>query len=135
MKSIVISVAALVACVVVAGAVVHQRWIHPRIIAPASEVTFRDTAGAARVIPASAPPVVSVISWITDHQTGWQFSFASYAPHDVISCDTFHVNLGDHSLVLNYARQRGHAYVEVTRTLSDEEDRFWRDIITRIKRT
>jgi len=134
MQRIGIFVAALVACVVVAGVVVHQRWIHPGIIPPASEVTFRDAAGTAKVIPASAAPVVSAISWISDHQTGWQFSLASYAPHDVISCDTFHVNLGDHSLVLNYARRKG-AFVQVTRALSDEEDRFWRDIVARINET
>ena len=135
MKRLVFVGVALVACIVAAGLVVHQRWIHPHLIPAAGEITFRDTAGAAKVVPASAPPVVSAMSWVSDHQTAWQLSFASYAPHDVISCDTFHLNLGDHSLVLNYARQRGHTFVEVTRTLSDQEDRFWRDIITRIKET
>ena len=126
---------ALVGCVFAFGLFIRQRWVHPRIIQPTGEVTFLDNAGATKVIAASAAPVESAISWITDHQTEWQLSFASYTPHDVIRSDTFHVNLGDHSLVLNYARQRGHAFVQITRALSDDEDHFWRDIITRIKET
>jgi hypothetical protein len=123
----------VLACCAVAGVLVHHRWVRPRIIPPRGDVTFRENGGTGTAIPASSREVVSIISWVGAHQTGWHLSFVTYAPHATLSSDTFHINVGDNFLVLNYARHEGDSFVELVRDLPAEEQLFWRGVIGRIK--
>jgi hypothetical protein len=123
----------VLACCAVAGVLVHLRWVRPRLIPPRGDITFREGGGPGTAIPASAPEVASIISWVGSHQTGWHLSFVTYAPHATLTSDTFHINIGDNFVVLNYARREGDSFVELVRDLPAEEKLFWRDIISRIK--
>jgi len=124
----------VLACCAVAGVLVHHRWVRPRIISPRGDVMFREAGGPATAIPVSSREITSIISWIGSHQTGWHLSFVTYAPHATLSSDTFHINVGDNFMVLNYARHAGHSFVELVRDLPSEEQLFWRSVINRIKR-
>jgi hypothetical protein len=117
-----------------AGAVLlHHAWVRPHLISPHRGIAFGDGGAPAILVAASSPEVASIMSWIDSHQTGWHFSVDTYAPHATLSCDTFHINVGDSFVVLNYARHQGHAFVELVRDLPPEEQIFWRGIIARLK--
>jgi hypothetical protein len=126
----------VLACCAVAGGLVHHSWVRPRLIPPRGDTTFREGGGGpGTAIPASSPEVASIISWIHSHQTGWHLSFVTYAPHATLSSDTFHINVGDNFVVLNYARHEGDSFVELVRDLPAEEQLFWRGVISRIKQS
>jgi hypothetical protein len=101
------------ACCAVAAVLIHHRWVRPKLIPPRGDITFRENGGPGTAIPASSPEVASIISWIGAHQTGWHLSFVTYAPHATLSSETFHINVGDNFVVLNYARHEGHSFVEL----------------------
>ncbi|HEV2047153.1 MAG TPA: hypothetical protein VGQ95_11215, partial [Chthoniobacterales bacterium] len=117
----------------VAGFLLHHRWVRPHLISPRGDITFREGGSPGIAIAASSPEVAYIVSWIDTHQTGWHLSFVTYAPHATLSSDTFHINVGDNFLVLNYARHEGHSFVELVRDLPAEDQLFWRSVISRIK--
>jgi hypothetical protein len=123
----------VLACCAVGAVLLHYRWVRPHLISPHGGITFREGGGPGIPIAASSPEVASIMSWIDAHQTGWHLSFVTYAPHATLSSDTFHINVGDNFVVLNYARHEGHSFVELVRDLPSQEQLFWRGVISRLK--
>ena len=131
--------AALIALLVLSiGAVaaiwIHHAWTTPYVLQPQDEITLKEDGAPIAKSPPGSSEAESVISWIREHPTGWKLSFVTYAPHTKISCDTFDLNILEHSLVLNYARWKGSSrWIEIVRDLSTEEQSFWQLAIDRLR--
>jgi hypothetical protein len=121
--------------VVVFGVVVIAAWFHagthPQFVPPNGEVVVRGYDTGQRSFPAESARADEIVIWFNDHQAGWSTSFATYAPKTTISGDTFHINLLDDRIVLNYLRHRPSVWMQITRTLTPEEQAFWRNYASR----
>ncbi len=128
-----LGIVVVVICCAVAAVLVHNRWVQPHLILPSGDVTFRENGGPGTAIPASSPEIGSIMSWVDTHQTGWRLSVFTYAPHVTLVSDTFHINVGDDFVILNYARHRGRFFVELVRHLPVDDQPFWHNVISRLK--
>jgi hypothetical protein len=104
---------------------------HPQFVPPNGEVVVRSRYAVQRSFPAESREADEILTWFLDHQGGWSTSFVTYAPKTTISCDTFHINLLDGSIVLNYLRHRPSVWMQITHALTPEEEAFWRNHASR----
>ena len=104
---------------------------HPQFVPSDGEVAVREHGSVLRSFPAESAQADEIIVWFQQHQTGWSISFVTYAPKTTISCETFHINLLDGSIILNYLRHRPSVWMQITRALTPEEETFWRDYASR----
>jgi hypothetical protein len=119
---------------IVAAVRIHRAWTTPRLVQPQDEIILKESGATVAKVPAGSSETTSVVSWIREHPTGWKLSFITYAPHTTLSCDTFHLNIERHSLVLNYARRKGSSrWIQIVRDLSAEEQSFWESTIDRLR--
>jgi hypothetical protein len=104
---------------------------HPQFVPADGDVVVRERGSVLRSFPAESAQADEIIIWFQQHQTGWSMSFVSYAPKTTISCETFHINLLDGSIILNYLRHRPSVWMQITRTLTSEEKAFWSSFASR----
>ena len=131
MKALLVATLVVATVAVVAITAWFHAGTHPQFVPPNGEVVVRKHDTVQRSFPAESREADEILIWFLDHQGGWSTSFVTYAPNTTISCDTFHVNLLDGSIVLNYLRHRPSTWMQITRSLTAEEEAFWRDYASR----
>jgi hypothetical protein len=125
----------IVAVILISAAV--GMWVHegtrPQFVyLEGGEIAVRERGVLVRSFPNESPEINPILLWFRQHQTGWRISFVSYAPKTTISGNTFHINLLGNGIILNYLRNRPRVWMQLTRSLSAEEQAFWRDYVAQL---